>query len=176
VKLPPIDPSGPNLLTHQLPEEADTRSVVGERKLHQAANKVRQEDFETRSVASERRLSFFQAKSRQEKGAGEAELDFKSTWSHSDTKFASTGILSKLGKVFATLDALTQNKETEVTLPVKLVETLSQDHSKLVADTVIEKREWQTDCYLDYAVKNTNPFLTGVPEGAQRADTRYRLS
>lgn len=151
VKLPPVDPSGPNLVTvPQLPpEEPNARSAI-----------------------SERKLSFFQvveAKIKQTK-ASEEEIPFKPSWSHSEAKFSSTGILSKLGKVLATLDV--QDFEAEITLPKDLVEALSQDHDRLVTDTLVEKREWQTNCYLDYETKNTSPFLTGLPEQEERAKTR----
>ena len=140
------------------------------------------EEADTKSVVSERKLGFFEAveaKIKQGKAAEAAEAtqkveaaetERKSTWSHSEAKFASTGILSKLGKLLAVLEV--QESETEITLPTALVETLSQDHDKLVADTKVERREWQTDCYLDYVSKNTYPFLTGVPGQAEREDTR----
>lgn len=154
VKFPPIDPSGPNLVTApQFPEEADSRSVI-----------------------SERKLSFFQvveAKIKQTK-ASEKETPVEPNWSQNEAKFASTGILSKLGKVLAALNV--QDFETEITLPKDLVEALSQDHDRLVTDTLVEKREWQTNCYLDYETKNTNPFLTGVPEQVARTKTRLELA
>ena len=91
INLPPIDPTGPKLVSAPpIQDEVDAKSVV-----------------------SEKKLSFLQE--------GEAKLNppereakeplFKATWSLSETKFASSGILSKLGKV---LDALKEEDIEEV--------------------------------------------------------------
>ena len=39
------------------------------------------------------------------------------------------------------------------------------DHRSLTSDIVVQKREWQTDCYLDLlsSSKNRHPFLTAPP-------------
>lgn len=85
-------------------------------------------------------------------------------WKVGEAKFASTGILSKLSKV---LD-LVCIENIEVTLPVDLVSNLSQNYEQLSFDVVVEKREWQTDCYYDYKSSNTNPFLTKIPDLKQQ--------
>ena len=74
-----------------------------------------------------------------------------------EIKFASTSILSNLARRLdgqATCDCL----------PEELVDNLRQDFFHLVEDTIVEKREWQTDCYLDYRPKSRFPFLTSAPE------------
>ena len=74
-----------------------------------------------------------------------------------EIKFASTSILSGLAR---RLEAPT----TCDSLPEELVDSLRQDYNHLVADTIVEKREWQTDCYLDYRPRSRFPFLTSAPE------------
>lgn len=162
LKFPPIDPTGPNLVTApQLPEEPKAKSTVSERKL----------SFFEAVEAKIKQSKAGEAGTTHEVEAAETEPGPKFKWSHNEAKFASTGILSKLGKLLAVLE--TQESKIEITLPTNLVETISQDHEKLVADTKVERREWQTDCYLDHVSKNTYPFLTGVPEPAEKESTRW---
>ena len=82
-----------------------------------------------------------------------------SLWKVSEAKFASTGILSKLGKVLDLVCA----EDIEVTLPVDLISNLSLDYEQLSFNVTVEKREWQTDCYYDYKSNNTNLSLTDNP-------------
>lgn len=92
-----------------------------------------------------------------------------SKWSFDEAKFASTGILGKLTKVLPKVRDKEEESEEPAFSPElqrELEKELSQNYSGLVSDTVVERREWQTDCYLDYRLsKNTNPFLTTVPDG-----------
>ena len=75
------------------------------------------------------------------------------SYKFSEVKFASTSILANLGKVFDELPSL-----DELLLPLNIVEIFGQNYYHLVASTVVEKREWQTDCYLD--LKQSKAFLT----------------
>ena len=161
-KLPPIDPSGPHLVTGTAPqtlEEVEVRSVVSERKvsiLQEVEGKLHppQQEIEKKALP-------------------------RHTWSLSEARFASSGILSKLKKQLV----LFKDKEDfEITLPEEIVEFLSQKYEGLVADTVVEKREWQTGCYLEYKSKNKHPFLTSTGkeaasagEGVSRADIESAL-
>ena len=82
----------------------------------------------------------------------------KKDWNLNEAKFASTSILSGLSKFLYQI-----SDSFEVSLPVDLVDELVQKHDHLVANTVVAKRIWQTDCYLDFEIKNKRPFLTSEP-------------
>lgn len=76
-----------------------------------------------------------------------------------EIKFASTTILSKLSR---RLDLVDTSIVSEIELPESLVNSLIVSHNQLIADTIVERREWQTDCYV--AAPTTNPlFLTDTP-------------
>ena len=62
---------------------------------------------------------------------------------------------------------------SELSLPETLVNLLVQSFHSLVADTILEKREWQTDCYLDYKPNKRRPFLT---ESSDEGDKQKLLS
>lgn len=147
VNLPPVDPNGPHLVTAPLLEEVETRSIANEKKL-------------SFLLEVEAKLA------PQKHDLGDTLLN--TSWSLTEAKFASTGILSKLSKTLTLL----KQQEGEITVPEDLVEILTLDHRALVADTVVEKREWQTDCYLDYKSKNIHPFLTSVPDEQVRKENR----
>ena len=66
-------------------------------------------------------------------------------------------------------------KVIEVTLPADLLEDLSRNYKELTADVVVEKREWQTDCYDDYRSNNAFPFLTGRPDKLQKQVNKSAL-
>ena len=140
LSLPPIDVNGPHLVTDHALDKVDSKTSLAERRL----------DY----------LKEVEAKTAGERQAQQP----GSSWSLDEAKFASTGILKKLGK---TLAGLAEQQLTLVTLPTDLVSSLFQSYDQLVVDTLVEKREWQTDCYLDLQL-NTNPFHTGVPEGEER--------
>lgn len=62
---------------------------------------------------------------------------------------------------------------SELSLPETLVNILVQSFNSLVADTVLEKREWQTDCYLDYKPNKRRSFIT---ESSEEGDKIKLLS
>ena len=74
-----------------------------------------------------------------------------------EIKIASTSILSNLARRFETVT----NNISEIELPESLVNILILSFYQLVADTIIERREWQTDCYIDYKPKRL--FLLDTP-------------
>ena len=76
-----------------------------------------------------------------------------------EAKFAATGILSQLVKVLESKGAL-----EEVELPTELIGNLRKDFEDLSEDVVVEKRTWQTDCYLDWETESRHPFFEGPPE------------
>lgn len=88
----------------------------------------------------------------------------KEIYKYDELKFGSTSILSNLEKLFNSgllikeLSAFTDNLDQD------LLHKFLRDYHSLTADTVVEKREWQTDCYLDLSVENKHPFLTAPPE------------
>ena len=83
-------------------------------------------------------------------------------------KFASTSILANLSKVFQEISSL-----DELLLPLNLVDIFGQNYNYLVADTVVEKREWQTDCYLD--LKQSQAFLTEDLEPEKEAELKQNF-
>lgn len=63
-----------------------------------------------------------------------------------EIKIASTGILSNLTQRLKSIPE-------EVNVPVTIAQILTFTFHQLVIDTIVDKREWQTDCYLDYKPK-----------------------
>ncbi len=153
--LPAVDPNGPNLVSGSDPFEAlETRS--------------------TRSTRSEKKVDLSIARSVVEEPEEEDEEKEPSkvarkqqTFRVSEAKFASSSILSNLSKILYSI-----SEEFSVSLPVELVDSILQDYRKLSEDAVVEKREWQTDCYLDYEPRNHRLFLTSAPDGE---DERHKL-
>ena len=88
----------------------------------------------------------------------------KKDWNLNEAKFASTSILSGLSKFLYQI-----SDSFEVSLPVDLVDDLVRNHEHLITNTVVVKRTWQTDCYLDFEIKNKQPFLTSEPVDEVRA-------
>ncbi len=150
--LPKVDPTGPHLVTaaQAIEEAAEARSTLSERK-HSFLREV-----EAREATAKR---------------GGASHAYNSIWSYKEAIFGSAGILSYLEKTFA----LIKEKKPDITLPCELVDSLLQTHEDIIADTVVEKREWQTDCYLDFGTKNNLPFFTGVPGAAEQAENRAAI-
>ena len=113
------------------------------------------EAVEVRSTISEKKREFL------EEVEGKLNLHERGrplqSWKFNEAKFVSISILARLSELIY--------KEFEVSLPESLVEDLRRTHEDLTANVVVEKREWQTDCYIDFQTKtNTQPFLTGSPE------------
>lgn len=143
--LPPIDPSGPKLVSggHQDTEESE---------IHHTEKKL---EF----------LKEVEAKTDNKKlPKKKNDCDIR------EIKFASSSILSNLSKYLYQI-----SDSFEVTLPVDLVNDLVQRHEHLITDTVIVKRTWQTDCYQDFQVKNKQPFFTSKPknENIQQEVDKY---
>ena len=135
--LPPIDPSGPRLVSKEplIPEEVEVRSTLSNKKrefLEEVEGKLQSREKDKPSRY----------------------------WKFNEAKFVSISVLARLSE-------LIYSSEFEITLPESLVEDLRRSHQELTADVVVEKREWQTDCYLDYKKKNEQPFLTSLPEEPQ---------
>lgn len=104
-------------------------------------------------LTSERKKKILQSIEEGDKEAPGPQPKYK----FNEIKFASTSILSNLAR---RLDVQIACE----CLPEELVDSLRQDFFHLVEDTIVEKREWQTDCYLDYRPKSRYPFLTSAPE------------
>lgn len=134
--LPPIDPNGPKLVSVK-------ESLIPE-------------DVEVRSSVSEKKREFLQEVEGKLQAREEKEIKPSRSWKFSEAKFVSLSILARLSELIY--------DEIEISLPESLVEDLKKSHGDLTTDVVVEKREWQTDCYLDYKTKNTQPFLTTSPE------------
>ena len=129
--LPSLDPTGPKLVAAEPILEA----------------------VETRSTYSEKKVEFLLEVEKEEKPKfSEKGQKYK----FSETKFASSSVLSNLSKFLFS--------NSEVSIPVELVNIFLQDYQQLTADIVPERREWQTDCYLEFEPKNKKPFLTALPE------------
>lgn len=90
----------------------------------------------------------------------------KEVYKYDELKFGSTSILSNLEKLFNSALPKELGVFTDK-LDQDLLHKFLRDYHSLTADTVVEKREWQTDCYLDLSVENRHPFLTeGEEEGS----------
>ena len=88
----------------------------------------------------------------------------KEIYKFNELKFGSTSILSSLGKCLDFTQVGENADQVSDFLEPDLVRKFLQDHRSLTSDTVVEKREWQTDCYLDLgSSKNKQPFLTAPP-------------
>ena len=93
----------------------------------------------------------------------EIEKDRRQKYTFSELKFLATGILSQLSK-------LLWNYKSEKDLCIiseELESNLLRDFYQLCCDVIVEKREWQTDCYLDQRL-GLRPFFTSVPEEEER--------
>ena len=131
--LPPVDKDGPKLVSAV---DSDTKSVSSE-------NKQSPED--NRGA----RPGWTKAK--------------EALYKFNELKFGSTSILSNLAKCLELTPPREDGAEEEGRLDPELLRRFLQDYQSLTADTVVEKREWQTDCYLDLSTKNKHPFLTAPP-------------
>ena len=139
--LPPVDRDGPRLVSGE--------SVSGETKQALLAS-LREEEEE------------------EEKKARSGWAKVKEIYKFNELKFGSTSILSNLGKCLNSV-ALGEEEEEPAQVSQRLDPELArrflQDHQSLTSDIVVEKREWQTDCYLDLSSsRNKHPFLTAPPE------------
>ena len=93
----------------------------------------------------------------------EIDKDRYQKYTFSELKFLATGILSQLSKLLC-------NYKPEKDLCIiseELGSDLLRDFYQLCCDIVVEKREWQTDCYLDQHL-GLRPFFTSVPEEEER--------
>lgn len=93
----------------------------------------------------------------------EIERDRHQKYTFSELKFLATGILSQLSKLL-----LNYKPEKDLCIiSENLEKDLLRDYYQLCCDVVVEKREWQTDCYLDQHLES-RPFFTSVPEEEER--------
>ena len=93
----------------------------------------------------------------------EIDKDRYQKYTFSELKFLATGILSQLSKLLC-------NYKTDNVLRIiseELESDLLRDFYQLCCDVVVEKREWQTDCYLDQHL-GSRRFFTSVPEEEER--------
>ena len=136
--LPPVDRDGPRLVSGE--------PVSGEAKPNTLASLQEEEEEEKKDRSG-------RAKDRE-------------NYKFNELKFGSTSILSNLGKC---LDSISLREEElgQVSdgLDPELVRRFLLDHRSLTSDIVVQKREWQTDCYLDLlsSSKNRHPFLAAPP-------------
>ena len=137
--LPHVDRDGPRLVSGGT-EAAETKSVSSESK--QKLLTSLPEETEPRSGWTK----------------------VKEIYKFDELKFGSTSILSNLGKVLNNSTPFSDLTVFSDKLDPELLRKFLQDYQSLTSDTVVEKREWQTDCYLDLSVKNEQPFLTAPPE------------
>lgn len=82
-----------------------------------------------------------------------------------EIKFASTGILFNLSQRFGGISS-------EINLPESLVYIFLSSFQQLVIDTIVDKREWQTDCYFDYKPK----IYVTSPSGERRQESVPHLT
>ena len=137
VVLPPVDRDGPRLVSGE--QASDSKSISGESRHNPLPD---------------------------EKEALSGWAKVKEVYKFHELKFGSTSILSNLAKCLDS-DTVRENATTVLhdRLDAELLRKFLQNHQSLTSDTVVEKREWQTDCYLDLSIKNKQPFLTTEVEG-----------
>ena len=139
VVLPPVDWDGPRLVSGD-PQQSEV--------------------VETKHPTSEKFIKSLLEEAKPRTGSEKSKI--KEAYRFNELKFGSTSILSNLAKVLYPglfEDYVTLPEGT----PIEFANKFLQDHQSLTADVVVEKREWQTDCYLDLGLQNEQPFLTGVP-------------
>ena len=134
--LPSIDPAGPRLVTAVAKEPIIPEAV------------------EVRSILSEKKREFLEEVEGKLQSR-ERERPSR-TWKFTEAKFVSLSVLARLSELIY--------EDFEVSLPESLVEDLLKSHQDLTVDVIPERREWQTDCYLDFKIRNKQPFLTSLPE------------
>ena len=93
-------------------------------------------------------------------GGKESTSPRRSEYKFSEAKFNSSSILSQLSIYLTKI-----SEQLLISLPVDIHNLLLQTHDQLTAEVVFEKREWQTEGYLDlYQSRNRHPFLSQVPK------------
>ena len=93
----------------------------------------------------------------------EIDKDKYQKYTFSELKFLATGILSQLSKL---LCIYKPDKDLYI-ISEELESDLLRDFYQLCCDIIVEKREWQTDCYLDQHLVS-KPFFTSVPEEEEK--------
>lgn len=139
VVLPPVDWDGPRLVSGD-PQQLEV--------------------VETKPPTNEKFIKSLLEEAKPRSGSEKSKI--KELYRFNELKFGSTSILSNLTKVLYPGLFEDYVRLPEGT-PVEFANKFLQDHQSLTADVVVEKREWQTDCYLDLGQKNEQPFLTGLP-------------
>lgn len=129
--LPPVDPTGPNLVSQEALDGLETKSIHSEKKADVTAQPSEGHSKEPAKLVEKDKFS--------------------------QAKFASSSILSNLGKHLSTVSS-----DFTISLPVELLNTLTQTYQQLTTGAAVERREWQTDCYLDFRPKNRWPLVTGT--------------
>lgn len=147
VWLPPVDTSGPHLTTQAQPQG------IPESKIEERKRSIAFQTVETQQQEEEQPVEQVQPK-----------------YKFNEVKFASTSILSNLSRRLETVPSC-----SELHLPESLVDNLIVDFYQLVVDTIVDKREWQTDCYLDYK-PNEKPYLTSEPQEGDPIKLRLESS
>ena len=89
----------------------------------------------------------------------------QSKYKFDELKFLSASILNTLGR------HLTSCSAQDVPVPEGVVNIFIQGFDQLVLDAVVEKREWQTDCYLDLK-PSKKPFIVRETVDLDRIDTK----
>ena len=93
----------------------------------------------------------------------ELDKDKYQKYTFSELKFLATGILSQLSKL---LRVYKPEKDLYI-ISEELESDLLRDFYHLCCDVIVEKREWQTDCYFDQH-PHSKPFFTSVPEEEEK--------
>ena len=137
VILPPVDKDGPRLVSGDPTDAVETKSTASEGKQNVPDSVT--EETEARSGWTK----------------------VKGVYKFNELKFGSTSILLNLAKLFGSAP-FTIFDNTK--LDPELVQRFLRSHQSLTSDIVVEKREWQTDCYLDLSLRNKQSFLTAPPE------------
>jgi hypothetical protein len=109
---------------------------------------------------------------REEEAAGARSGLAKEIYKFNELKFGSTSILSNLGKCLDSVQLREHVAQFSDKLDPELVRKFLQDHRSLTSDVAVEKREWQTDCYLDLSIggRNKHAFFTARPGEEERGE------
>ena len=123
-------------------------------------NLVSRDTAEPRTSHSDKRVDFLQVAEKPPASPKRSEYKF------SEAKFNSTSILSRLARYLPEI-----SEQPQLSLPVNIHDLLLQTYDQLITGVTFEKREWQTEGYLDlFRSHNRHPFLTGVPEDQPTRD------
>ncbi|XP_019849747.1 PREDICTED: uncharacterized protein LOC109580711 [Amphimedon queenslandica] len=132
VQLPPVDATGPHLTTNNNTATQDQRK-------RRRSQVIKEEEKEEQEQQEEEELEVIRSN--------------QPRYKFDELKIISAGILSNLTQRFKAIPE-------EINVPVSIAQLVTFTFYQLVIDTIVDKREWQTDAYLDYKPKEEKESST----------------